>query len=387
VIFSLEMSRTEISMRVLAAEGSMSLQDLRKGTLEPTRAGRSLRRSWARSPTAPLFIDDSPNMSLMEIRAKCRRLKQQHNLQLVVIDYLQLMSSGKKVESRQQEVSEFSRALKLLAKELEVPVIAISQLNRGPEQRTDKRPQMSDLRESGCLPADARKILRADTGAEVTLGELYASGERDIEVWALDESLRYVRRPMTHVFSTGVAPVFRLTLASGKTVRATENHPFHTYDGWLPLAALRTGTRVAVPRHVYAPRALTEWDDARAVALAREVAAGQAVVGADVFALPKPQIALFVASLFEAAGSVVVGDDNEGRISLPVCRAAADVTTRLLLRFGIQTRIAGVGTEVVLDVDGVDSQRRFLQEIGLGARDQAAAATLLASCRDGSYFS
>jgi replicative DNA helicase len=298
----------------------------------------------------------------------------------VVIDYLQLMSSGKKVESRQQEVSEFSRALKLLAKELEVPVIAISQLNRGPEQRTDKRPQMSDLRESGCLPADT-KILRADTGAEVTLGELYASGERDIEVWALDESLRYVRRPMTHVFSTGVAPVFRLTLASGKTVRATENHPFHTYDGWLPLAALRTGTRVAVPRHVYAPRALTEWDDARAVALAREVAAGQAVVGADVFALPKPQIALFVASLFEAAGSVVVGDDNEGRISLPVCRAAADVTTRLLLRFGIQTRIAGVGTEVVLDVDGVDSQRRFLQEIGLGARDQAAAATLLASVR------
>ena len=379
VIFSLEMSRTEISMRVIAAEGSIPLQELRKGTLGDTGWAK-IAKVVGRISDSPLYIDDSPNMSLMEIRAKARRLKQQHKLQLVVIDYLQLMSSGKKVESRQQEVSEFSRALKLLAKELEVPVIAISQLNRGPEQRTDKRPQMSDLRESGCLPADT-KILRADTGAEVTLGELYASGERDIEVWALDESLRYVRRPMTHVFSTGVAPVFRLTLASGKTVRATENHPFHTYDGWLPLAALRTGTRVAVPRHVYAPRALTEWDDARAVALAREVAAGQAVVGADVFALPKPQIALFVASLFEAAGSVVVGDDNEGRISLPVCRAAADVTTRLLLRFGIQTRIAGVGTEVVLDVDGVDSQRRFLQEIGLGARDQAAAATLLASVR------
>ena len=108
---------------------------------------------------APLFIDDSPNMSLMEIRAKCRRLKQRHDLKLVVIDYLQLMSSGKRVESRQQEVSEFSRALKLLAKELEVPVIALSQLNRGPEQRTDKKPQMCDLRESGSIEQDADMVI------------------------------------------------------------------------------------------------------------------------------------------------------------------------------------------------------------------------------------
>jgi replicative DNA helicase len=114
-------------------------------------------------------------MSMMEIRAKCRRLKQRHDLKLVIIDYLQLMSSGKRVESRQQEVSEFSRAIKLLAKELEVPVIAISQLNRGSEQRTDKKPQMSDLRESGCLPASTR-IMRADTGAEVTLGRALRVG-------------------------------------------------------------------------------------------------------------------------------------------------------------------------------------------------------------------
>src|SRR5205823_12422298 len=116
------------------------------------------------------------------------------DLKIVIIDYLQLMSSGKRVESRQQEVSEFSRALKLLAKELEVPVIAISQLNRGPEQRTDKKPQMSDLRESGCLTADTR-VLRADNGTEVTLGELLASGERPL-VWSLDEQLRMVARPM-----------------------------------------------------------------------------------------------------------------------------------------------------------------------------------------------
>jgi replicative DNA helicase len=108
---------------------------------------------------APLYIDDSPNMTLVEIRAKCRRLKQRIGLKMVIIDYLQLMTSGKKVESRQQEVSEFSRALKLLAKELEVPVIAISQLNRGPEQRADKKPALSDLRESGSIEQDADMVI------------------------------------------------------------------------------------------------------------------------------------------------------------------------------------------------------------------------------------
>ncbi len=157
-IFSLEMSRSEITMRVLSAEAQIQLQDLRKGTIGD-QGWKKLARIMGQISDSPLFIDDSPNMSLMEIRAKCRRLKQQHNLKLVVIDYLQLMSSGKKVESRQQEVSEFSRALKLLAKELEVPVIAISQLNRGPEQRTDKRPQMSDLRESGSIEQDADMVI------------------------------------------------------------------------------------------------------------------------------------------------------------------------------------------------------------------------------------
>mgnify|MGYP001943709040 FL=1 len=157
-IFSLEMSRTEITMRILAAEASIQLQNLRKGTLSEDD-WKKLARYMGTLSEAPLFIDDSPNMSLMEIRAKARRLSQQHGLKLVIIDYLQLMSSGKKVESRQQEVAEFSRALKLLAKELQVPVIAISQLNRGPEQRTDKRPQMSDLRESGSIEQDADVVI------------------------------------------------------------------------------------------------------------------------------------------------------------------------------------------------------------------------------------
>ncbi|HLS62378.1 MAG TPA: replicative DNA helicase [Ruania sp.] len=158
VIFSLEMSRNEISMRMLSAESQVPLQNMRKGTMRDEDWTR-LARTMGRVSEAPLFIDDSPNMSLMEIRAKCRRLKQRHDLKLVVIDYLQLMSSGKRVESRQQEVSEFSRAIKLLAKELEVPVIAISQLNRGSEARNDKKPQMSDLRESGSIEQDADVVV------------------------------------------------------------------------------------------------------------------------------------------------------------------------------------------------------------------------------------
>lgn len=158
VFFSLEMSRTELAMRILSAEGKMSMGRLKKGDLD-TEGWTNLATLQGRIDSAPLFIDDSPNMTLMEIRAKCRRLKQRNDLKLVVLDYLQLMSSGKKVESRQQEVSEFSRSLKLLAKELDVPVIALSQLNRGSEQRTDKRPMVSDLRESGSIEQDADMVI------------------------------------------------------------------------------------------------------------------------------------------------------------------------------------------------------------------------------------
>ena len=158
VIFSLEMSRTEIVMRMLSAEAKIRLQDMRGGRMTDDDWTRLARRM-SEISEAPMFVDDSPNMTMMEIRAKARRLKQRHDLKLVVLDYLQLMTSGKRVESRQQEVSEFSRQLKLLAKELEVPVVAISQLNRGPEQRTDKRPMLSDLRESGSLEQDADMVI------------------------------------------------------------------------------------------------------------------------------------------------------------------------------------------------------------------------------------
>ena len=158
VFFSLEMGKSEIAMRLMSAEGSVPLQSMRKGMLD-TRDWTTIASTRGRINDAPLYIDDSPNMTLVEIRAKCRKLKQRVGLRMVVIDYLQLMTSGKRVESRQQEVSEFSRALKLLAKELQVPVIALSQLNRGPEQRSDKKPAISDLRESGSIEQDADMVI------------------------------------------------------------------------------------------------------------------------------------------------------------------------------------------------------------------------------------
>jgi len=157
-IFSLEMSRSEITMRMLSAEARIPLTSIRSGSLTDEEWARLARRMGEISQ-APLFIDDSPNLSIMEIRAKARRLKQRHNLKLIVIDYLQLMTSGRKVENRQQEVSEFSRQLKLLAKELDIPVVAISQLNRSPEQRSDKKPMLSDLRESGSIEQDADVVI------------------------------------------------------------------------------------------------------------------------------------------------------------------------------------------------------------------------------------
>jgi replicative DNA helicase len=254
VMFSLEMSRNELTMRLLSAEARVPLHAMRTGQLSEEDWTRLARRM-SEVVDAPLFIDDSPNMSMMEIRAKCRRLKQRHDLRMVIVDYLQLMTSPRRVENRQQEVSDMSRSLKLLAKEIDVPVVAISQLNRGPEQRNDKRPLLSDLRESGCLTAGTR-ILRADTGAEVTLGDLMVSGERDVPVWSLDERLRLVPKTMTHAFPSGVKEVFRVHLRSGREVEATANHPFLTYGGWRLLGELGVGARVAAPRHVPAPLAL-----------------------------------------------------------------------------------------------------------------------------------
>ncbi len=181
-IFSLEMTSAEIAMRLLSAEAKVGIHEMRAGSLNSS-GWKAIGSVMPRVGSAPIIIDDSPNMTMPEIRSKARRIKKQHNLGLLVIDYLQLMTSGRRVENRQVEVSEFSRQIKLLAKELEVPIVAISQLNRGSEQRTDKTPQLSDLRESGSIEQDADIVIllnRPDLHAPG--GESDRPGEADIIV-------------------------------------------------------------------------------------------------------------------------------------------------------------------------------------------------------------
>jgi replicative DNA helicase len=422
-IFSLEMSKVEIVMRLLSAEARVPLHLLRSGQLSDDDWTKLARRMGEISE-APLFVDDTPNMNLMEIRAKARRLRQRNDLRLVVVDYLQLMSSPKRTESRQQEVAEMSRGLKLLAKEIECPVIAVSQLNRGPEQRNDKRPQLSDLRESGCLTADTR-VLRADTGAETTMGELFATGATDVPVWALDERLKYVRRHLTHVFSTGEKPVYRMRLASGREVRATASHPFLTYAGWTALGELTVGDRVAAPRHVCAPEHVTIWPDREVILLAHLVGDGSVLprrtlrlvtpyrlthgkrnpvaawvgslglvgrrshekfVPAEVFGLPKSQIALFLRHLWSTDGSVWIKPAGAGgplgRIYYAsTSRRLVDDVARLLWRFGIQSQIntvrkVGYRDGYQLHISGAGDQEAFCRVIGVNGKRGATADLL-----------
>jgi replicative DNA helicase len=247
-IFSLEMSKEEIVQRILSSVGKVDSMKIRSGQLGPLwqrvvdAAGRMYK--------APIYIDDSPVVTVTDIRAKCRRLKRKKGLALVVVDYLQLMEAHGG-ENRQQEIAQISRNMKNLARELEVPVIAASQLNRSLESREDKRPRLSDLRESGCMPASTR-LLRADTGEEVSLGELVLSQEQPL-VWSVDDHWRLVPRRLVKAFPSGIKPVYRLRLTSGYEVEATGNHKFLTVEGWRALDDLSVGGHIAVPREIPKP--------------------------------------------------------------------------------------------------------------------------------------
>lgn len=254
-VFSLEMSKESLVMRMLCSEGRVDAHRFRSGFLS--------RDEWARLAGAlgtlaetRIFIDDTPGISVLEMRAKSRRLAaEQKKLDLIVVDYLQLMSgSSRRVESRQQEVSQISRELKGLAKELNVPLVALSQLSRAPEARSDHRPQLSDLRESGCLAGESL-ITLADSGARAPIRSLV--GQTGFAVWALNEQTMKIERAVaSRAFSTGVKPVYRLVTKLGRTIRATANHKFRAFDGWKRLDELAVGERLALPRLV--PGSMTQ---------------------------------------------------------------------------------------------------------------------------------
>ena len=247
LFFSMEMGYLELTKRLLAAEARVPSRKLQTGKLSEHEWPR-VNQAVGRLAEAPFFIDDNPHCTVMEMRAKARRIKARYgDLGLIVVDYLQLMASpGRRSENRQVEVSELSRGLKILARELETPVVTLSQLNRQLEYRQDKRPMLADLRESGCLVAET-EITLAD-GSTATIGRAARTRTRDLEVLTLDEHLRLVPGVMTRVFRSGAKRVFELQLASGRKVTASANHPFLTLDGWVHLADLAVGMSVASSR-------------------------------------------------------------------------------------------------------------------------------------------
>ncbi|NBB99559.1 MAG: replicative DNA helicase [Bacteroidetes bacterium] len=252
-IFSLEMGAQQLAQRLLTSEARVNAQAARTGRMTDDD-WQKLARAAGKLSEAQVFIDDTPGLSVLELRAKARRLKAEHDIGLLIVDYLQLMHAPTNSRSgnREQEIAQISRSLKSLAKELDIPVIALSQLSRAVENRGgDKRPQLSDLRESGCLTGDTL-VPMADSGRRVPMREL--CGTAGFRVWAVNpDTYRLEKRAVTNAFCTGTKPVYRLQTQLGREVRATGNHKFLTMDGWKRLDALREGEHVALPRALASP--------------------------------------------------------------------------------------------------------------------------------------
>ena len=242
-IFSLEMSKEQLVLRLLASEARIESNRLRAGRVSQNE-WEPLTSAIATLSEMPIFIDDTPNITVSEIRSKTRQLQSEEGgvLGLILLDYLQLME-GSNSDNRVLELARITRGLKGLARELSVPIIALSQLSRSVEARTNKRPMMSDLRESGCLTGESL-ICLAD-GKKVPISCLV--GRSNFAVLALNENTgKFESAMVSRVFSTGVKPIFSLQTSSGKLIRATANHPFFSMGGWKPLNILNIGDSLAI---------------------------------------------------------------------------------------------------------------------------------------------
>jgi replicative DNA helicase len=252
-IFSMEMPSEQLITRMLSSIGSVPLSSL--------RSGRIADEDWARITSATsqlsgakIFIDETPALTPTDLRARARRLKREHGLGLVVVDYLQLMQVPGNKENRATEIAEISRGLKVLAKELAVPVIALSQLNRSVEQREHKKPVMSDLRE--CVTGDTLVCLT--DGRRVPIRELLG---QEPEVWSLDDQHRLIAARSDKVWSVGRKPVCQVQLASGRTLRATAEHRLLAGKGWSTVSQLQPGDRLALARRLPEPPQCQRWPE------------------------------------------------------------------------------------------------------------------------------
>jgi len=318
-VFSLEMGKESLLTRMLCAAARVDSQRFRAGYLTQEER-RKLNHALHELVEAPLFIDDSAGLHLMDMHAKLRRLQAERGkIGLVIVDYLQLMTGRGRFENRNQEVSALSRGMKLLAKELNVPMMVLSQLSRAVETRQgDHRPQLSDLRESGCLTGDTL-VTTAGTGAKVPIRELV--GRANVCVWALDEQTwRLQPAAVERAFCTGRKPVFRLTTRRGRTIRATRNHRFLTGAGWRRLDQLQPQDHLALPRHLpdSSRRTMADADELRCLATSdvywEEVTRVEPDGLEDVFDLTVPGLHNFVADDIVVHNSIEQDADVVGFI-------------------------------------------------------------------------
>jgi replicative DNA helicase len=247
-IFSLEMSAEQLLHRLICSQSEVESDKIRTGALNGIEFQRIVAAVNAMQQST-MIIDDQPGLKITDLRARARRMKEAHSIGLLVIDYLQLLSGSgtmRTTENRQNEISEISRMLKNLARELNIPVLCLSQLSRKVEERTGHRPMMSDLRESGCLTGDAL-IKNAETGRLHAIKELAERGaQAPIPVFAVDEHLKIGVHTLTRAFYSGKKTVYTLTTRIGRTIRASANHPFLTSEGWTRLDQLKQGDAIAL---------------------------------------------------------------------------------------------------------------------------------------------
>jgi len=376
--FSLEMSEMQLVNRLISAEAELESDKIKRGNLAE-HEWTQLYHKTSKISEAPIFIDDTPGLSVLELRAKCRRLKAQHDIQLIIVDYLQLMTAnvGKGGQgNREQEIALISRSLKNIAKELNVPVIALSQLSRAVETRGgDKRPQLSDLRESGCITGDSL-ILNSETGELIPIKEL---AERQTQTpfacAAVDGQLKVNNHSLVKAFYSGKKQVFELVTRTGRKIKASANHPFLKLGGWTRLDALNVGDTIAVPRRINITKPSNPLSDDELILLGNSSYDDDKKLPKAIFKCDTGKIALFITHLWATDGNIS-WKRSEGRKESAAIYCASssrllcEQVQHLLLRLDILSTILTKKSNkdyrdmYHLKIDEADNQIKFLEKVG-----------------------
>lgn len=373
--FSLEMSVQQVIRRLITATAQVDAHKLATGFLSHKDRDKLLDALHRLSETK-FFVDDSAAMTVLEMRAKARRLKAEHGLDLLIIDYLQLMRGVGRQENRNLEIGEISRSIKALAKELEVPVIALSQLSRAPESRSGHRPQLSDLRE--CVTGDT--LVQLADGRRSAIATLVG---QQPEVVAVCPNGKLVTATSDKVWEVGTRPTFRVSLASGRRIQATGRHRLLGGQGWQRVDEMSPGDRIALPRFLPAPATPEVWPEQRVALLGQMIGDGSYLrnqrVPAAAFALGNEQIATLLRHLWATDGTISVKPVGGHAVHYATTsHGLAEDVAALLLRFGIVARIYearkhGYRPSFLVCVQGATAQRAFLDQVGaFGPKVQGA---------------